>query len=171
MVCSPCLSLPSVSLPTIVVSASQPGADPETVAATIAAPLERRLGEIAGVTEMTSSSGLGSTRITVQFDPARSVEGAAQDVQAAINAAIPNLPSDMPAPPTLRKLNPSAMPVLIIALTSATMPASAIYDAADTVIGQRLAQTEGVAQVNISGAEQPAIRVRVDPTRLATMQL
>ena len=167
----PVSSLPSVSLPTIVVSASQPGADPETVAATIAAPLERRLGEIAGVTEMTSSSGLGSTRITVQFDPARSVEGAAQDVQAAINAAIPNLPSDMPAPPTLRKLNPSAMPVLIIALTSATMPASAIYDAADTVIGQRLAQTEGVAQVNISGAEQPAIRVKVDPTRLATMQL
>lgn len=167
----PVSSLPSVSLPTISVSANLPGADPETMAATVAAPLERRLGEIAGVNELTSSSGLGSTRITVQFDPARSVEGAAQDVQAAINAAIPQLPSDLPAPPSYRKMNPSAMPVIIIALTSSTMPASAIYDAADTVIAQRLAQVEGVAQVNISGAEQPAIRVRVDPARLATMNL
>ena len=167
----PVSSLPKVSLPTISVSASLPGADPETMAATVAAPLERRIGEIAGISELTSSSNFSSTRITVQFDPSRNVDSAAQDVQAAINAAIPNLPADMPAPPGLRKWNPSARPILIIALTSKTMPPSEIYDAADTVIAQRIAQLEGVAQVNISGAEQPAIRVRVDPVRLAAMGL
>ena len=164
-------SLPSVEMPTIRVSASRPGADPATMAATVAAPLERRLGQIAGVDEMTSVNSLGSTRIVIQFDLARSLDGAARDVQAAINAAAGDLPSDMPTLPTFRKANPNAMPVIILALTSKTMPASAIFDAADTTIVQRLAQIEGVGEVNVSGAEQPAIRVRLNPTELATRGL
>ncbi|HXD44213.1 MAG TPA: efflux RND transporter permease subunit [Pseudolabrys sp.] len=165
----PVASLPSVELPTISVTASRPGADPNIMAATVAAPLERRLGEIAGVTELTSVSSLGSSRITVQFDLSRSVDGAARDVQAALNAALSDLPGDMPTLPTFRKYNPSAAPILILALTSKTMQASAIYDAADSVIAQRLSQVEGVADVTVAGSEQPALRVRVDPTRLASM--
>jgi len=165
----PVASLPNVELPTISVSASRPGADPNIMAATVAAPLERRLGEIAGVTELTSVSSLGSTRIVVQFDLSRSVDGAARDVQAALNAALSDLPGDMPTLPTFRKFNPSAAPVLILALTSKTMQGSAIYDAADSVIAQRLSQVEGVADVTVAGSEQPALRVRVDPTRLASM--
>ena len=165
----PVASLPNVELPTISVSASRPGADPNIIAATVAAPLERRLGEIAGVTELTSVSSLGSTRIVVQFDLSRSVDGAARDVQAALNAALSDLPGDMPTLPTFRKFNPSAAPVLILALTSKTMQGSAIYDAADSVIAQRLSQVEGVADVTVAGSEQPALRVRVDPTRLASM--
>jgi multidrug efflux pump len=165
----PVASLPSVELPTISVSASRPGADPNIMAATVAAPLERRLGEIAGVTELTSVSSLGSTRIVVQFDLSRSVDGAARDVQAALNAALSDLPGDMPTLPTFRKYNPSAAPILILALTSKTMQGSAIYDAADSVIAQRLSQVEGVADVTVAGSEQPALRVRVDPTRLASM--
>ncbi len=163
----PVASLPSVEFPTVSVTASRPGADPSVMAATIAAPLERRLGEIAGVTEMTSRSSQGSTRITVQFDLSRNADGAARDVQAAINAAMTDLPSDLPSVPTFRKMNPAAAPVLILALTSKTMPASAIYDAADSIIVQRLSQVEGVADVSVAGSEQPAIRVRVDPDRLA----
>jgi multidrug efflux pump len=165
----PVASLPSVELPTISVSASRPGADPNIMAATVAAPLERRLGEIAGVTELTSVSSLGSSRIVVQFDLSRSVDGAARDVQAALNAALSDLPGDMPTLPTFRKFNPSAAPILILALTSKSMQASAIYDAADSVIAQRLSQVEGVADVTVAGSEQPALRVRVDPTRLASM--
>jgi multidrug efflux pump len=167
----PVSSLPSVDLPTIHVTASRPGADPNIMAATVAAPLERRIGEISGVTELTSVSSLGTTSITVQFDLSRSVEGAARDVQAALNAALSDLPSDMPTLPTFRKFNPAASPILILALTSKTMQGSEIYDAADTVIAQRLAQVDGVADVTVAGSEQPAIRVRVDPTRLASMNL
>jgi len=165
----PVASLPSVELPTIHVSASRPGADPNVMAATVAAPLERRLGEIAGVTELTSTSSLGSTSITVQFDLSRSIEGAARDVQAALNAALSDLPGDMPTLPTFRKMNPAAAPILILALTSKNMVGSDIYDAADSVIAQRLSQVEGVADVTVAGSEQPAVRVRVDPTRLAAM--
>src|SRR5947209_3813618 len=164
-------SMPTVEFPTINVTASRPGADPEIMAATVAAPLERRLGEIAGVTEITSRSSLGTTRITVQFDLARNIEGAARDVQAAINAALTDLPADLPARPTFRKSNPAALPILILALTSKTLPPSALYDAADTVIAQRLSQIAGVAEVNVSGAEQPALRVRVNPIALASMGL
>jgi multidrug efflux pump len=167
----PVASLPSVEFPTINVSASRPGADPNIMAATVAAPLERRLGEIAGVTELTSVSSLGSSRITIQFDLNRSIEGAARDVQAALNAALSDLPSDMPTLPTFRKANPAAAPILILALTSKTMQASAIYDAADTVIAQRLAQVDGVADVTVAGSEQPALRVQVDPARLSAMGL
>jgi len=167
----PVASMPSVDFPTINVSANRPGADPNTMAATVAAPLERRLGEIAGVTELTSTSSLGNSRITIQFDLSRSVEGAARDVQAALNAALSDLPSDMPTLPTFRKANPAAAPILILALTSKTMMPSEIYDAADTVIAQRLSQVEGVADVTVAGSEQPAIRVSVDPTRLSAMGL
>jgi hydrophobe/amphiphile efflux-1 (HAE1) family protein len=167
----PVASLPSVEFPTIRVIASLPGGDPETMAARVAAPLERRLGEIPGVTELTSVNALGSTRITIQFAPSRSIVGAAQDVQAAINAAIADLPADMPSPPTFRKANPAAAPIIILTLTSKTLPPDKLYDVADTVIVQRLSQVEGVAEVTAAGAEQPAVRVRVNPMQLSTMGL
>jgi multidrug efflux pump len=163
----PVSSMPNVELPTIRISASRPGADPAIMAATVAAPLERQLGTIAGVTEITSVSSLGSTSITVQFDLARSIDGAARDVQAALNASLTDLPSDLPSLPTFRKVNPAASPVLILALTSKTILPSAIYDAADTVLAQRIAQIPGVADVTVSGAEQPAVRVRVNPGAVA----
>ena len=163
----PVASLPSFEFPTIRVSASRPGADPTIMAATVAAPLERRLGEIAGVTEMTSTSSLGFTSIAVQFELGRSVDRAARDVQAALNAALSDLPGDLPTLPSFRKVNPAASPILIIALTSRTLAPSAIYDAADTVVAQRISQVDGVADVTVSGAEQPAIRVRVNPAVLA----
>jgi hydrophobe/amphiphile efflux-1 (HAE1) family protein len=161
-------SMPNVELPTIRVTASRPGADPAIIAATVAAPLERQLGTIAGVTEITSVSSLGQTSITVQFDLSRKIEGAARDVQAAINASLTDLPSDLPSIPSFRKFNPAASPVLILALTSKTIPASAIYDAADTVVAQRISQIAGVADVTVSGAEQPAVRVRVNPGAVAS---
>jgi len=167
----PVQSMPTVEMPTIRVSASRPGADPETMAATVAAPLERRLGEISGVTEMTSRSSLGSTSITLQFDINRNVDAAARDVQAAINAALSNLPADLQSRPNFRKANPAAMPVLILAMTSTTMAASGIYDVADSIVAQRLSQVDGVAEVTVNGAEQPAIRIRVNPTALSSMGL
>ena len=167
----PVASLPSVEFPTVFVSAARPGADPNVMAATVAAPLERRLGEISGVTELTSVSSLGLSRITIQFDLSRSTDGAARDVQAALNAALSDLPGDMPTLPTFRKANPAAAPVIILALTSKTMQPSAIYDVADSVIAQRLSQVDGVADVTVAGSEQPALRVRVDPQRLAAMGL
>ncbi|MGH6725557.1 MAG: efflux RND transporter permease subunit, partial [Pseudolabrys sp.] len=165
----PVASLPSVDFPTIFVTANRPGADPNIMAATVAAPLERRLGEISGVTELTSVTTLGQSRIVIQFDLSRSIEGAARDVQAALNAALSDLPLDLPTLPTFRKANPAAAPILILALTSKTMLPSEIYDAADTVIAQRLSQVDGVGDVTVAGSEQPAIRVRVDPTRIAAM--
>jgi hydrophobe/amphiphile efflux-1 (HAE1) family protein len=167
----PVASLPSVEFATINVTANRPGADPETMAATIAAPLERRLGEIAGVTEMTSVSSIGNSRISIQFDLSRSLDGAARDVQAALNAAATDLPSDLPLLPRFRKANPAAAPVLILALTSQSLPPSDLYDAADTVIAQRISQVEGVAEVTVAGAEQPAIRVRANPMLLSAIGL
>src|SRR5262249_14715632 len=143
----PVASLPTVDLPTLRVSASRPGADPETMASSVAAPLERRLGAIAGVTQITSVSSLGSATISMQFDLSRKVDEAAQDVQSAINAAAADLPSDMPTLPSIRKSNPAASPILVIALTSNTLPSSALYDAADTILVQRLSQVDGVADV------------------------
>ena len=167
----PVASMPTVDFPSVRVIASRPGADPGIMAATVAAPLERRLGTIAGLNEMTSQSALGSTSISLQFDLSRTSDSAARDVQAALNAAATDLPSDLPTLPIFRKANPGAFPVLILALTSRQMSASAIYDVADTVVAQRIAQVEGVAEVGVSGAEQPAIRVRLDPARLAAMGL
>jgi hydrophobe/amphiphile efflux-1 (HAE1) family protein len=167
----PVSSMPTVDFPTISVSANRPGADPETMAATVAAPLERRLGEIPGVTELTSRSSLGLTRISIQFDLTRNIDGAARDVQGAINAAIADLPGDLQSTPSFRKSNPAAIPILILALTSKTVAPSAIYDAADTVVAQRLSQIKGVAEVSVNGAEQPSIRVRVNPLAIAAMGL
>jgi multidrug efflux pump len=167
----PVASMPTVDFPTIVVSATRPGADPETMAATVAAPLERRLGEIPGVNELTSRSSLGLSRIAVQFDLGRNIDGAARDVQAAINAAVADLPGDLQSTPSFRKFNPASAPIVILALTSKTVPPSAIYDAADSVIAQRLSQVDGVGEVSVNGAEQPAIRIRVNPVALASMGL
>ncbi|TAL76849.1 MAG: acriflavine resistance protein B [Beijerinckiaceae bacterium] len=167
----PVASLPTVDLPTISVSVQLPGAEPSVMASTVTAPLERRIGEIAGVTELSSVSSLGAANIYVQFDLSRSIDGAARDVQAAINAAAADLPSDLPNSPTFHKVNPAAAPVLILALTSDTMTASAIYDAADTIVVQRLSQVSGVAQVNVSGADQPAIRIDANQAQLASMGL
>ncbi len=165
----PVSSLPNIDIPTIAVAAKRPGADPITMAATVAAPLERRLGEIAGVTEITSSSSLGSTTIVVQFDINRNIDGAARDVQAAINAAITDLPTDLSSPPVYHKANPAATPLMVLALTSDTLTPSAVYDVADTLVSQRIAQVEGVAQADVNGAQQPAIRLDMDPNRLAAM--
>ena len=165
----PVANLPNVEFPVIRVNASRPGADPSTMASSVAAPLERALGSISGVNEITSSSSLGSSSITLQFDLGRNIDSAARDVQAALNAAVTDLPGDMPSLPTFRKANPNAMPVLILALTSDTLAPDAMFDLADSIIGQRLSQVEGVAEVQVNGAEQPALRVRADPARLAAM--
>ena len=163
----PVAPLPQVDYPTISVSASLPGAAPDTMAATVATPLERALGAIAGVNEMTSNSSLGSTRITLQFDLTRSVDSAARDVQAAINAARTLLPSGMPSNPTYRKVNPADAPIMILALTSESLTRGQMYDAASTVLAQKLSQVEGVGQASISGGALPAVRVELDPVRLA----
>ena len=165
----PVSSMPTIEFPTIRVSASRPGADPAVMAQTMAAPLERRLGEIPGVTEITSSSSLGSTSITIQFDLKRNIDGAARDVQAALNAAATDLPGDLPTLPAMRKVNPSAAPIMILALTSPTLLGSTMYDIADTLVAQRIAQIEGVAEVTVNGAEQPAMRIRVNPGAIASM--
>ncbi len=162
----PVAPLPSVDIPFIVVFASRPGADPETMATSIASPLERHLGEIAGVTELTSTSAIGSTTIVCQFDVDRDIEGAAHDVQAAIIAATADLPSDLPTRPFYRKFNPAEAPILTLALTSETLSPGQVYDAADTILAQRLSQLDGVSQVQINGAEKPAVRVRLDPGAL-----
>lgn len=165
----PVANLPPVDLPVVFVAASRPGADPHTMATTVAAPLERYLGTIAGLNQMTSTSSLGNTRIIMQFDLGRNVVNAARDVQAALNDAATDLPGDLPTLPLARKINPNAFPVYILALTSKTLSAPDLYDVADTVLAQRIAQVKGVAQVIVSGAEQPAIRVTADPLRLAAM--
>ncbi|PPQ28548.1 efflux RND transporter permease subunit [Rhodopila globiformis] len=167
----PVAALPSVDIPTMVVFAARPGADPETMANSIAAPLERHLGQIPGVTEISSISATGNTSIIIQFDIDRDINGAARDVQAAINAATPDLPSDLPTRPFYRKFNPADAPIMIIALSSATLSTAQIYDAADTVLAQRLSQAPGVAQVQVNGAEKPAVRIQLDPVRLAATGL
>ena len=166
----PVAPLPQVDFPTISVSARQPGASPETMAATVATPLERTLGRIAGVTEITSSSSLGTTRITLQFDLGRDIDGAAREVQAAINAARSMLPA-LPANPTYRKVNPADSPIMILGLTSDSMSRAQMYDAADSIISQKLLQIPGVGDVAVGGGAQPGIRVAVNPTQLAHYNL
>lgn len=160
--------IPRVDFPIISVSASLPGADPATVASSLAAPLERRLGQISGVSEMTSISTLGGSSVTLQFNLDRKIDRAARDVQAAINAATADLPINLPSPPTYRKLNPADAPVMVLALTSKTLPLVEIYEYADSIIAQRLSQVEGVSQVFISGSEKSAVRIQVDPAALAS---
>jgi hydrophobe/amphiphile efflux-1 (HAE1) family protein len=164
----PVAPIPRVDFPMIMVSATLPGADPATVASSLAAPLEKRLGQIAGVSEITSVSTLGGASVTIQFNLDRGVDGAARDVQAAINAAASDLPINLPSPPTYRKVNPADSPIMILALTSDTLKSTDVYEAADTIIAQRLSQVEGVSQALISGAEKSAIRVQVNPTALAS---
>jgi multidrug efflux pump len=162
----PVAPLPQVDFPTISVQAQLPGASPEVMAATVATPLERALGRIAGVTEMTSSSSLGNARITLQFDLNRDIDGAARDVQAAINAARSQLPTSLPRNPTYRKVNPADAPIMILALTSPTMDRGQMYDAASTILAQKISQLSGVGQVTVGGASLPAVRVELNPTAL-----
>lgn len=163
----PVSPLPQVDFPTIQVSASLPGADPETMATSVSAPLERQLGHIAGVTEMTSTSSRGSTNIVLQFDLNRDINGAARDVQAAINAARSYLPAALPNNPTYRKVNPADAPILILGLTSDTISKARIYDIASTVLQQKFSQVEGVGQVFVGGGSLPAVRVELNPAALS----
>ena len=163
----PVAPLPQVDFPTISVSANIPGASPETMASSVATPLERSLGRIAGVTEMTSSSNLGSTRITLQFDLNRDIDGAARDVQAAINAASSLLPTNMPNRPSYRKINPADSPIMILALSSTTVSRGEMHDAATTILGQKISQIEGVGQVSVGGSSLPAVRIELNPGALA----
>ncbi len=162
----PVSPLPQVDFPTISVSASLPGASPETMATSVATPLERHLGTIAGVNEMTSNSGSGSARVTLQFDLNRNIDGAAREVQAAINASRVDLPATLRSNPTYRKANPSAAPIIILALTSKTKTPGQIYDAVSNIVSQRLAQVEGVGDVEIGGGSLPAVRVELLPFAL-----
>ncbi|MDL2210229.1 multidrug efflux RND transporter permease subunit [Desulfovibrio sp. OttesenSCG-928-O18] len=162
----PVSPLPQVDFPTISISARLPGASPKTMAASVATPLERAVGRIAGITEITSSSSLGFTRVTIQFELDRNIDGAARDVQAAINAALSDLPSGMPSNPSYRKVNPAGAPVMILALTSDTVDTVTMYDLASTVLAQKISQVEGVGQVNVWGSSLPAVRVEVNPDLL-----
>ena len=167
----PVAPLPRVDFPTISVNASLPGASPETMASAVATPLERRFGRIAGLSEMTSVSYLGSTSLTLQFDLDRDVDAAARDVQAAINAAAGDLPTNLPFRPNFRKVNPSDAPILILSVTSDTLPLSQVYDTANTILAQKISQIDGVGQVFVGGGQQPAVRVQVNPEALAGMGL
>jgi hydrophobe/amphiphile efflux-1 (HAE1) family protein len=167
----PVAPLPQVDFPTVQVSAQLPGASSDTMASTVASPLERQFGQIPGITQMTSTSVLGSTSITLQFDLNRNIDAAAQDVQAAITAASRQLPTTLTTPPTYRKVNPADSPILILAAHSDTLPLTVVDDFADTVIAQRISQITGVAQVTIGGEQKPAIRVQVDPAKLQTRGL
>ncbi len=163
----PIAPLPQVEFPTISVQASLPGASPETMSSSVATPLERALGHIAGITEMTSASSVGTTSIVLQFDLNRDIDGAARDVQAAINAANNLLPSNMPNRPSYRKINPADSPIMILALSSETMTRGQLYDAASTILAQKISQLEGVGQVTIGGSALPAVRVQLNPIALA----
>jgi multidrug efflux pump len=163
----PVAPIPQVDFPTISVSANLPGANPEVMAATVATPLERAFGRIAGITEMTSTSSFGACNVTLQFDLSRDIDGAARDVQAAINAAGSLLPSNLPSRPKYNKSNPGDAPIMLLALTSETMPRDQIYDIASTILAQKISQIEGIGQVNISGSALPAVRVELNPLALA----
>ena len=167
----PVSALPRVDFPTIQVNANYPGASPETMAALIAAPLERQFAQIPGVTQMTSSSNSGFMQVTLQFELGRNLDGAAQDVQTAINAASGQLPRDLPAAPSYRKYNPADQPIMNLAVTSDTLPLTAVDDAADTILAQQISQIEGVGIVSIGGEQKPAVRVEINPDKLAALGL
>jgi hydrophobe/amphiphile efflux-1 (HAE1) family protein len=167
----PVAPLPQVDFPTIQVSTQLPGASPETMASSVTQPLERQFGQIPGVTQMTSSSTLGNSGITIQFDLARNIDGAAQDVQTAINAASGQLPTNLPSPPTYRKVNPADAPILLLSATSDALPLTQVDDFAENVLAQRISQISGVGQVTVGGQQKPAIRVQVDPAKLASLGL
>ncbi|MGR8998274.1 MAG: efflux RND transporter permease subunit, partial [Gammaproteobacteria bacterium] len=163
----PVAPLPQVDFPTIYVQASLPGASPETMGTSVATPLEHSLGHIAGITEMTSASSVGTTSITLQFDLDRDIDGAARDVQAAINAANNLLPGNMPSRPSYRKVNPASSPIMILALTSETMTRGQLYDTASTILAQKISQIQGIGQVIVGGSSLPAVRIELNPAALA----
>src|ERR1700683_5324034 len=163
--------LPQVDFPSISINTTLPGASPETMASSVATPLERQFGRIAGINEMTSSSTLGSTSITLQFDLNRNIDAAARDIQASINAARGQLPASLPRNPTWRKVNPADAPILMLGLTSPTLTQGQMYDAASTILQQKLSQIKGVGQVFVGGSSLPGVRVEVNPSRLNNMGL
>jgi HAE1 family hydrophobic/amphiphilic exporter-1 len=165
----PVAALPQVDFPTIQVSASLPGASPETMASNVATPLERQFSLIPGVTQMTSNSTLGSAQVTLQFDLNRNIDAAAQDVQAAINASTGQLPTNLPSPPSFRKVNPADAPIMLIALSSDALPLSKVSDYADNILAQQISRIDGVGQVNIGGQQKPAMRIQVDPRKAAAL--
>ena len=165
----PVAPLPQVDFPTIQVSANLPGASPETMASNVAQPLERQFSLIAGLAQMTSTSGTGSTQITLQFDLNRAIDAAAVDVQAAINASTGQLPANLPSPPTFRKVNPADSPIMLLTVQSKTLPLIEVNDYADNILAQQISQISGVGLVNIGGAQKPAVRVQIDPTKLAAL--
>ena len=167
----PVAPLPQVDFPTIQVSANLPGGSPETMASNVAQPLERQFSLIAGLAQMTSISGLGSSQITLQFDLDRPIDAAALDVQAAINASTGQLPSGLPSPPTFRKINPADSPIMIMSVQSQTLPLTEVNDYADNILAQQISQISGVGLVNIGGAQKPAVRIQIDPAKLATLGL
>ena len=164
----PVASLPEVDLPTISVNAGLPGGSPETMASNVAAPLEKQFGRIAGVTQMTSSSSLGTTAVTLQFDIARNIDAAARDVQAAINAARSQLPAYLPQNPSYRKTNPADAPILILRLTSPVVPLPQMYDMADSILAQKISQIDGIGQVFVGGSSSPAVRAELNPMQLSS---
>lgn len=167
----PVASLPQIDFPTIAVSGSLPGASPEIMATSVATPLEREIGRIAGITQMTSSSSLGNTSVIVQFDLNRDINGAARDIQAAINAAQKNLPLDLPGNPTYRKVNPAEAPIMILTLTSNVYEVGDMYDYATTILQQRLSQVDGIGQVSVGGSSLPAVRINVNPNAVTNYGL
>ena len=167
----PVAPLPQVDFPTIQVNASLPGASPDTMASAVAQPLETQFAQIAGVSQMTSTSVVGSTSITIQFVLERNIDAAANDVQAAINAAGGQLPKNLPSPPTYRKVNPADSPILLLGATSDTLPLTEVDDNIETKLAQQISQISGVAQVLIGGQQKPAIRIQLDPAKLVAKGL
>ena len=167
----PVAPLPQVDFPTIQVSAKYPGAGPDTMASAVAQPLETQFAQISGVSQMTSTSTLGSTAITIQFDLDRDIDAASTDIQAAINAASGQLPKDLPSPPTYRKVNPADFPILLLAATSTLLPLTEVDDNVETKLAQQISQVPGVAQVTVGGQQKPAIRIQLDPAKLVAKGL
>src|SRR6201981_3974961 len=167
----PVAPLPQVDFPTIQVSATLPGASPDTMASAVPRPLETQFAQIPGVAQMTSTSVLSSTSITIQFDLERNIDAAANDVQAAINAASGQLPKNLPTPPTYKKVNPADSPILLLGVTSDTLPLTTVDDYVETKLAQQISQVAGVAQVSIGGQQKPAIRIQLDPAKLVAKGL
>jgi multidrug efflux pump subunit AcrB len=163
----PVAALPNVNYPTLTVTAQLPGADPETMASTVASPLELQFGEIPGLTQMTSASALGYVQITLQFELSRQIDGAVSDTLSAINAAAAYLPKDLPYPPLIRKVNPADTPILVLGVTSDSLPLTVVDAYAQNILLQKISQISGVGLVGIGGEEQPTVRVQVDPEALA----
>ena len=163
----PVAALPNVSFPTLTVTAQLPGADPQTMASSVATPLEQQFGEIPGLTQMTSSSALGYTQVTLQFDLSRGIDGAVSDTLSAINAANAYLPANMPYPPLIRKVNPADTPILVLAVTSDSLPLTTVDAYAENILLQKISQISGVGLVGVAGQQKPAIRVQLDPRALA----